>query len=1291
MIQISWACSSILSQDCRNYVLHHSPGDTYVAYRNSARRFEQQQRLFTELQGGKKIFGVHIDHDPDCSVEVEGSVSDPSSSVCAVAPKGALKCTECGKKGHEAGKCTVDVTKLKCFKCGKFGHISLNCKVKSGDMPKKDSGKGSASASSPPKGSSKGKAGKPGKSSGKGRKGKMFAVFDEDSRTWWYADAEAEVDELGNDESEEQQHEWTAESPVLMLNVVVSEPNTHVSSSLLESSLSLPVDCEHFVLDSGGDDEDATCEDDLVCLYEACDWSEPVQSALLQSLEVSLNDHFWVLDSGASTTVLNERMLQKFSHSPVVPSKMRFVAANGSPVESNGKTQIAVSLRVRDKSGTAAFHLEVVLSNTQYNILSTTQLGRNGWDLFLGDKIIRMTHRSSETCALDTVFWSDTPWVQFFPYHGDGIRFVPEPCLDMSAVGEVQSLNPVVRSRNEEMEVHRARGHVPFDPNCKHCLKAKSTHQHRKRTEGLLSSEITADFCFFNLKGEHVGVVDAADHADSATESAKVLALKESFSSSIGAILMSENVVRDRGILLKWLAEFGLSPGSSSIVLVTDAETSVSSFVDRASDRYNFVVRKAGPQEHQCVAHAERAVRTLKETVKTLQSDFQSLGGSLDFKPEVLQMLLNYVCMSHNNHAKAFGSNKSPREIVASRPLTANPFALFGSRILAEVPESISVLSPNITRFVDAAFLHPQFSSMGTCVFALIRVKEELIPKVFVAKSFKLVFPLTLDFQSGLFVRLRLQGDEKPVPIEEKVDVPRVVPSSKGVSLEAPVSGPPKEFIDRFGGTPGCKACGALELGRSRKGLSHSKACSSRYEQWVRDQISEEAPVLTGGEQADLEYTPEYSPGRSPAVEAYQDFEEIPAVGLAPSERKRSLEGELSCEEQSCAKRQTFVKTRGCPSCESGMNVPGIRHSAVCKRNQALRVAGEIDPSSEEGYMEMQPELRASSSRKRELLVGDEIERLEKRQDVVPGVRLKRSSDTPVEQLEKDIKESVNCLLSESSHDDLQEVVDLAFQLTESEFPTSNLPLVSLKFDHNATSVVIPFGQQKIRIWKPSSAVDDSNLSDLCGDQTHAGMIKEVNSMSSTNVGRLYTWEGVVQLKAKENTVVFRVIPSRWVTVQKTKDTVRARVVIKDLAKGSETARSLGISGPTASSDSLGILVGVAGRRNWFLGAYDVASAFMSTPLKRKNVIIKMPLSVSSISGEPLYMRLDKALNGLRQSSQDWIAYISDIVKQCGLTSDQLEPCLFSGRLPSDEPCMLLVYVDDLLCTCPTKSGLDFM
>ena len=78
--------------------------------------------------------------------------------------------------------------------------------------------------------------------------------------------------------------------------------------------------------------------------------------------------------------------------------------------------------------------------------------------------------------------------------------------------------------------------------------------------------------------------------------------------------------------------------------------------------------------------------------------------------------------------------------------------------------------------------------------------------------------------------------------------------------------------------------------------------------------------------------------------------------------------------------------------------------------------------------------------------------------------------------------------------------------------------------------------------------------------------------------------------------------------------------------------------------------------------------------------------------GEGMYIWLRKALNGLRKSSQDWVYFLSSIVKKVGtgLTSCSLEPCLFTGVLPSG-PCGMLCYVDDLLLITPKEEDINLV
>ena len=156
-------------------------------------------------------------------------------------------------------------------------------------------------------------------------------------------------------------------------------------------------------------------------------------------------------------------------------------------------------------------------------------------------------------------------------------------------------------------------------------------------------------------------------------------------------------------------------------------------------------------------------------------------------------------------------------------------------------------------------------------------------------------------------------------------------------------------------------------------------------------------------------------------------------------------------------------------------------------------------------------------------------------------------------------------------------------------------------------------------------------MSELPGDQTHDGTIKEVGNLRDMEAGDLMTLEGVEKLKRENPEVNFRTIGCRWVTTRKTVDTVRSRIVVKDVAeKNMPSARSLGISSPTPSSDAMVLLLGVAGCRDYAIGSADIAHAFMAAPLRVRDVIIKLPLSVSSMRGEGMYL----VAKGLERSSK---------------------------------------------------------
>ena len=526
-----------LPESAKAYTLHHSQGETYASYRSSALRWEHQQRLFLELQGTRGLFGLHESELPESSLPEAGEGMDGQIFGMSAKPSDArsgVKCTRCGKKGHQVQQCTADLTKVKCFKCGEMGHISVNCaKSKSGE-----GAQSSGSAKPERKGDTKGSVGKSSFSSkGKGRggkKGKLFAVFDEETGAWWYTDA----DEFYEPEEGGEQEAQVDSTLVLSCVLDNSEPNTRCEA-VFESSQSASV----------------------VLQEQLC-------QPLLQSLGQSLGAEFWLLDSGASCCVINQMTLKTLPHDELTACGSTFMAANGTPVPFAGRCHVVLKIRTKDSAGTirnAVCKIPVMVGDTPYNILSTRTLGKHGWRVVL-DEGVAACHVKSGVDMIDTCMWCDTPWIRVLP-HSDGDLLMPDESTESGPMASEGHVAAVSQRTKEDLEAHRAKGHVPFHPDCEHCLKSRGVTQHRRKAERGLETEIVADFMFLDASSEMISVAEQQTGT-----SIKVLVLREAFSSSIGAVVMTENIAKDRGLLLKWLAEFGLSSSTASVVLLTDSE-----------------------------------------------------------------------------------------------------------------------------------------------------------------------------------------------------------------------------------------------------------------------------------------------------------------------------------------------------------------------------------------------------------------------------------------------------------------------------------------------------------------------------------------------------------------------------------------------------------------------------------------------------------------------------------------------------------------------------------------------
>ena len=387
-------------------------------------------------------------------------------------------------------------------------------------------------------------------------------------------------------------------------------------------------------------------------------------------------------------------------------------------------------------------------------------------------------------------------------------------------------------------------------------------------------------------------------------------------------------------------------------------------------------------------------------------------------------------------------------------------------------------------------------------------------------------------------------------------------------------------------------------------------------EEEIRREVSEEMERLYGGPSAPD--VPNDSSGGvvAPAPGLYGspppitfEMEDVSARPPRPVGLKRSVGPSEPVEAKK--RRDGFVFTPGCPSCESGMNAPGIRHSAKCKRNQ--------EPEIEK------PEVFAPGAMPSNLGGGSVPMDGSDQAEEFRGS--KRASETELEKLEEEIKSEVEpeirtldsiglCWLDTGEPLmglTLHDVGSLATSATGPEM--FHVDVTSIKFEAGLTHVSekIWLCGTEVRLWKPTEAVDDATLTPLNPALTYEGMKEEVNNMTKWKVGKVLLEPEVGELR--KSCKGLRVIPARWVTAFKTESRVRARVVAKDV-RSKQSARELGFSSPTPSTEALHLVLAIAATRGWRLRALDVSHAFMHSPLPDSmRVILKMPQSISSLEG----------------------------------------------------------------------------
>ena len=156
-------------------------------------------------------------------------------------------------------------------------------------------------------------------------------------------------------------------------------------------------------------------------------------------------------------------------------------------------------------------------------------------------------------------------------------------------------------------------------------------------------------------------------------------------------------------------------------------------------------------------------------------------------------------------------------------------------------------------------------------------------------------------------------------------------------------------------------------------------------------------------------------------------------------------------------------------------------------------------------------------------------------------------------------------------------------------------------------------------------------------------------------------------------------ISGEWVNTVKRPGLYRARLVVRDFASFGGSTLNEGIYSPTTTLEGLRVLLALLSQSGSLVSG-DVSVAFMHADCARPEVI-QMPCNVSLGKGGNVFVRLTKAVNGLRSAPLSWYKEISSFLESEGFTQI-IDPTIFrkfvwrnDARLMS----VVLFYVDDIL------------
>jgi hypothetical protein len=147
-------------------------------------------------------------------------------------------------------------------------------------------------------------------------------------------------------------------------------------------------------------------------------------------------------------------------------------------------------------------------------------------------------------------------------------------------------------------------------------------------------------------------------------------------------------------------------------------------------------------------------------------------------------------------------------------------------------------------------------------------------------------------------------------------------------------------------------------------------------------------------------------------------------------------------------------------------------------------------------------------------------------------------------------------------------------------------------------------------------------------------------------------------------------------------------------------------SSPTAQLTSLFTILSIATKYQCYVQSVDVPGAYLHAKLKKDDhIYMYLPRECESIwcelndqpikeyqhDNHKIYVKLNKALYGLRQSSVLWYNTLAGKLQDIGFKPLQSDQCIFIKRISPEKFIISLIYVDDILLVSTDTDLIDYV